>query len=199
MSLEGDFQVGLVARPGFWQQTDAAPEPASNYYSLEPLNAAPEFAVALYLLPTTVSILSRQCLGRNLEAAWDNSPVKGRGQTAGLFEYQGRWPSLATGRRSSFDGMRGSRFSVCAVSGSLQPWASNRIACQRFSSRGVGTRTVRWRRSLAPICHCSKKRSIYLTAITNPSLPPKSSYLRSSTILRYRSVHPTSVLDKEER
>ena len=86
MSLEGDFQVGLVARPGFGHQTDAAPEPASNYYSPEPVNAAPEHADLLFRLPTTVSIPSRQCLGRNLAAARDNSPVKDGGQTAGLLE-----------------------------------------------------------------------------------------------------------------
>ena len=43
------------------------------------------------------------------------------------------------------------------------------MAYHRSRSRGVGARIIRRRKSLTPICHCSRDRSISLTPITNPS------------------------------
>ena len=46
----------------------------------------------------------------------------------------------------------------------------------RAGPRGVGARIIRRRKSLTPICHCSRDRSISLTPITNPS-----QFLRAAT------------------
>ena len=43
------------------------------------------------------------------------------------------------------------------------------MAYHRSRSRGVGARIIRRRKSLTPICHCSRDRSISLTPITNPA------------------------------
>ena len=62
----------------------------------------------------------------------------------------------------------GSRSSAAAV----QPWVSSKMAYHRSRSRGVGARIIRRRRSLTPICHCSRNRSISLAPITIPSPTP---------------------------
>ena len=49
----------------------------------------------------------------------------------------------------------GSRSSACAGAAAVQPWASSRVAYYRSHSRGVGSRIIRRRKSLTPICHCS--------------------------------------------
>ena len=85
----------------------------------------------------------------------------------------------------------GSRSSASAAATAVQPWASSSMACQR--SRGVGARIIRRRTSLAFISHCSRKRSISLTLITNPfnSWDQLASYL---TNLPYLSAPLTLVL-----
>ena len=63
----------------------------------------------------------------------------------------------------------GSRSSASAVAAAVKPWASSRMAYHLSRSRGVGAKITRRRKSLTPICHCSRDRSISLTPITNPS------------------------------
>ena len=63
----------------------------------------------------------------------------------------------------------GARSSASAVATAVQPRASIQRAYQRARARGVGAKIIRWRRSLTPICHCSRDRSISLTPILNPS------------------------------
>ena len=63
----------------------------------------------------------------------------------------------------------GSLARASAVAAAVQPCASSRMAYHRSRSRGVGARIIRRRKSLTPICHCSRERSISLTPITNPS------------------------------
>ena len=89
------------------------------------------------------------------------------GGTAGLLQYQGFRPSFAEGRRSPRDG----------VGVSLQC-----LGCRRcFPALGqqpdgvpplplldVGARIILRRRSLIPICHCSRDRSKSLIPIVNP-------------------------------
>ena len=67
----------------------------------------------------------------------------------------------------------GSRSSSSAVAPAVKPWAISRMAYHLSRSRGVGARIIRRRRSLTPICHCSRDRSISLTPIINPSRLPR--------------------------
>ena len=46
------------------------------------------------------------------------------------------------------------------------------MAYQRSRSLGVGAKIIRRRKSLTPICHCSRDQPISLTPITNPSQLP---------------------------
>ena len=66
-----------------------------------------------------------------------------------------------------------SRSSALAVSDAVQPWASSNMAYHRSRSRGVGARIIRRRKSLTPICHFSRNRSISLTPITSPCQTPE--------------------------
>ena len=69
----------------------------------------------------------------------------------------------------------GSRSKASAVAAAVQPWASSSIAYHLSRSLGVGAKIIRRRRSLVPISHCSKDRSISLTPIITPHETQRSS------------------------
>ena len=82
----------------------------------------------------------------------------------------------------------GSRSSTSAVAAAVQPWARSSMAYHRSRSRGVGARIIRRRKSLTPICHCSRDRSISLTPIINPLGHPQK--LARKTNLVPTSIYP---------
>ena len=90
------------------------------------------------------------------------------GGTTALLEYQGRRPSPTEGRRPTPDSvwvpLQRRRRRRCR-----QALSQQQDGVPPPRSRGVGARIIRRRKSLTPICHCSRDRSISLTPITNPS------------------------------
>lgn len=68
--------------------------------------------------------------------------------------------------------MWGSRSSPLAAAVAVRPWASSQMAY--YLSRGVGTRIILRRRSLALTHHCSRNRSIFLTPIITPTILHKA-------------------------
>ena len=131
-------------------------------------------------------------------AAWSTPPAapgQGRGGTTGLLEYQGRRPSLAEGRRPTippsadsvgvhgYTGQRGSTRAgrrwhwrradgqAASSPGNSRCGPSSRMAYHLSRSRGVGARIIRRRKSLTPICHCSRDLK-YGVGLNLPSAPP---------------------------
>ena len=88
----------------------------------------------------------------------------------------------------------GSRPNASAVAEVVHPWTSSQTACQRSRSRGVGARISLLCTSLTPISHCSRKRAISLTPITNPPQLPKPANPDLPTNLTHVSAHFTLAL-----